>query len=194
MKHAALLSLLTLICSALASSAAADTSGSHTVDRTYVCATGYLGGIYQAQLELFGRVHDPVAGDREAYGELTTTPTWRLAGLGESWVEFSPPHCNPMTSRGVLTERGLRGGRVGGLGRTVNCQTPARAVVRIRGVFTRPTALRPYRILDQTYSRAESPATLTAIGLSTAKGRPIAVARIQNGKAFLFTSANCEED
>ena len=32
------------------------------------------------------------------------------------------------------------------------------------------------------------------VGLSTIKGRSIATLRIENGKAFLFTSANCEED
>ena len=139
-------------------------------------------------------MRDPAADDRLAYGEVTTTPNWRLAGLGAPWVEINPTHCNPLKAPGALIERGLRGGQVGGLGRVVDCQTPARLVIRIRGVFTRPTALRPYRIFDLTFLRAEAPARATTVALSTSKGRPIATLRVENGKAFLFTSANCEED
>jgi hypothetical protein len=96
--------------------------------------------------------------------------------------------------RGALTERARRGAQVGGLGMIVDCTTPARLVVRIRGAFTRPTALRPYRIFDLTMLRAEAPARVTTIALSTMKGRPIATAKVEDGTAFLFTSGSCEED
>ena len=100
-----------------------------------------------------------------------------------------------MTLRaGVLTEHGPRGGQVGGLDRIVDCQTTARIVVRIRGVFVRQPALRRHQIFDSTLLRAEAPSRVTTIALSTPGGRPIATARIPNGKAFLFTSSNCEED
>jgi hypothetical protein len=194
LRHAVVLAALVLTGAALTSAASAHTSASRTVDRTYACATGYLGGINQVQLELFGRVRDPAGGDRLAYGEVTTTPNWRLAGLGPSWLEINPTHCNPLKAPGALTERGLQGGQVGGLGRIVDCQTPARLVIRIRGTFARPTALRPHRIFDLTFLRAEAPARVTTVALSTSKGRPIATLRVESGKAFLFTSANCEED
>ena len=194
MRQAVVLGALALIGAALAAAASADTSASRTLDRTYGCAAGYLGGVNQVQLELYGRVRDPAAGDRLAYGEVTTTPNWRLAGLGPSWLEINPTHCNPLKTSGALTERGLRGGQVGGLGRIVDCQTPARVVSRIRGSFTRPTALRPHRIFDLTFLRAEASARVTTVALSTSKGHPIATLRVENGKAFLFTSANCEED
>jgi hypothetical protein len=194
LRRGVILVLLGLVGALSVGAASADTSVSRILDRTYTCATGYLGGIYQAQLEVYGRVHDPAAGDRLAYGEVTTTPSWRLAGLGTSWVEINPTHCNPLEAPGTLATRGLRGGQVGGLGRVVRCETPARLVVRIRGAFTRATALRPYHVLDLTFLRAEAPARVTTVGLSTIKGRPIATLRIENGKAFLFTSANCEED
>jgi hypothetical protein len=188
------LAALALTSIAMASAASAGTSAARILDRTYACATGYLGGINQVQLEVTGRVRDPDAGDRLAFGELTTTPNWRLAGLGPSWLDISPAHCNPLRTSGALTDRGLRGEQVGGLGRIVDCQTPARLVVRIRGAFTRPTALRPYRILDLTMLRAEAPARVTTVALSTPAGRPIATAKVANGKAYLFTSANCQED
>lgn len=192
--HAVVLAALALTSVAVASAASAGTSAAHILDRTYACATGYLGGINQVQLEVYGRVRDPVGGDRLAFGELATTPNWRLAGLGPSWLEISPAHCNPLRTQGALTPRGLRGGEVDGLGRIVDCQTPARLVVRLRGIFTRPTQLRPRRIFDLTFLRAEAPARVTTVALSTPAGRPIANARVENGKAYLFTSANCQED
>ncbi len=178
----------------LAPSAGADGRASRTVDRTYTCAPGFLGGIYQVQLEMRGRVHDPSDGDMPAYGELTTTPNWRLAGLTPQNLDVSSMHCNRQRKPGALIERGLHGGQVGGLGRIVDCETPARLVVRLRGVFSRPTDFRPHQIFDLRFLRAEGAGRELTIALSTSKGRPIATARIENGKAYLFTSANCEED
>ena len=183
-------------CSALVATAEADPRAARILDRTYSCASGYLGGIYQVHLELYGKRRDPAVGDGLAYGEVTTTlfPNPRLAGLGPSWLDVNPTYCTALRTRGPIATKGLRGGRVGPLGEIVNCETPKRVVVRIRGVFDRPVTLRRTRIFDLTLLHAEAPARLTTVALSTTKGRPIAVASIEAGKASLFTSGNCEED
>jgi hypothetical protein len=193
---ALVLGLGALACSTLVAAAGADPHAARVLDRTYSCVSGYLGGIYQVHLELYGKRQDPAVGDGLAFGEVTTTlfPNPRLAGLGPSWLDINPTHCSVLRTRAPIATLGLRGGRVGALGQIVNCETPKRVIVRIRGAFDRPVALRRMRIFDLTLLHAEAPARLTTVALSTPKGKPIAVASIEAGKASLFTSGNCEED
>jgi hypothetical protein len=101
---------------------------------------------------------------------------------GELWLSRAP--CTAITRRVELTSRGLRGGRLGGFEERYACEVPAKVLVRMRAVFTRPVSLR----VDRGFWVANGNMTSAAVAVTTLDRRPIVLVSADRETARLFTS------
>ena len=165
------------------------------VDRTFSCATGYVGGIYQASVESYW--HVPLQGERRTPSATVSTVLTDgfLGGISPTSVYVNRLHCRTTRSKLPLTTKGLRGGAFSPLSTEFDCFTPRRLLLRVRGEFVRPTMLHSASPFGYPQLQAMGPTTQTELSLGTVKGKPIAYASIAGAKkARLFISIDCQED
>jgi hypothetical protein len=96
--------------------------------------------------------------------------------------------CRADRRRVPLTAKGLDGGPAGQLGDFLECQTPARVLVRLRAVFA--AAAPVYG--ERGFLKSKGTVREAFVAIRTQTGRPIAfAAAFQSGKARLFTAPAC---
>jgi hypothetical protein len=182
-----------VLAATLVSSVEAETRASRIVDRTFSCATGYVGGIYQVSV----RSHwYEQAGRRQAFASITTIlKDGFLGSISSRSLSVNRLHCRATRQQLPLTTRGLRGGAFSMLPVERDCFTPRRVLVRIRGAFRKPTELKSASPFGYPQLQATGAAMRTELVVGTPDGKPIAYASIAGSKkARLFTSSDCEED
>ena len=109
--------------------------------------------------------------------------------VGELWL--SRTGCTATTRRVDLSSTGLRGGRVAGFTANYACEVPAKVLLRMRAVFTRPVTLR----VERGFWVAHGNMTTAAVAVTTLDRRPILFASADREGARLFTSrARCVQE
>ncbi len=99
--------------------------------------------------------------------------------------------CNRSQRRPALSTKGLRGGRVDGLGEVFDCPSPRRVLMRVRAVLSSATALRTRR----GYLATTTAVTEGQVVVTTEAGKSLAYAEVSaSGKARLFTAQSCVPD
>jgi len=192
---ALLLGIGAIAWSASVARSSAEPGASHSVDRTFSCDTGYLGGVYQATVESYWYV-PPQAGRRIPSGTVSTNLTdGFLGGISPSSMSVNREHCTPTRAKLSLTTKGMRGGAFSPLSAEYDCYTPRRVLLRIRGDFVKPPTRRTASPFGYPQLQVQGAAKQTALAVGTLTGKLIAYASIAGAKkARLFTSTNCQED
>jgi hypothetical protein len=166
---------------------------SRIVDRTLVCPMSGAG--YPDPARFLDAAAAPRLGDSSpnagvynapsapagVIADLKTGPDF---GQGAGWVRLKG--CTPNRVRLRLSSRGLRGGATA-LGDRQKCEVPAKVLVRLRAVFTRPVTLR------RTQGMLVANGTIATgyLAVATLPGRrPLVFASVNDatGKARLFVS------
>jgi len=165
------------------------------IDRTFLCETGFLGGLYQLEVQAYYSTRQG-SQKREVFaGSSTNLADGSLGGINPKEIYVSRVHCKGIERQASLAKRGLRAASVGQLGREFDCETPRRVLIRIRGVFAKPTALRAVSPFGSPLLRASGEVKDAVMAIATPAGRPIAhVTVASTQKARLYTSTNCKED
>ncbi len=196
MRRALVITLaLTAVAAVLIPSPAARPDASRIVDRTFNCTAGYLGGVYQVDIDSYWYV-DPQTQRRTPSATVSTSLTnGFLGGISSSSLYVNRLHCRATNAKVALTTKGLSGGALDALGAQNQCFTSRRILVRIRGEFRKPTQLRVASPSGYPQFQALGPTTQTELAIATIAGRPIAYAATAGPrKARLFTSTDCRED
>ncbi|HEX4747483.1 MAG TPA: hypothetical protein VFU99_11460 [Gaiellaceae bacterium] len=167
---------------------------SRIVDRTFSCESGYVGGVYQAELNSTWFV--PQNGARIPSATVSTSlGQSSIAGVSSTSVVVNRVHCTGTRAAVRLTTKGLSGGPFGTLDRSYDCYTPRRVLVRVRGEFVKPTPFATASPFGYPQLQALGATKRTELAIATPVGRSIAYASIAGpGKARLYTSTNCRED
>jgi hypothetical protein len=187
------LTALALVAGRLSSHARAAPSASTIVDRTFLCETGYLGGIYQVQIA--GSDAVPQASEARPASVGLTTIDASLAFLGKQpALEVNVERCKARRARVSLSTSRLSGGAVGKLGRSFDCVTPRRILVRVRAEFRQPTSLRVVKPYGYATLRAGGIARTASLAIQTEAGKRIALALVRGNSARIYTANTCEED
>jgi len=172
--------------------ARAESTASRIVDRTFACETGYLGGIYQATVQSYWSVPPQVTRRTPSATVVTNLTDGFLGGISSSSIYVTRLHCKATSAKLPLTTKGLRGGSFSPLGTEYKCYTSRRVLLRIRGEFVKPTAL---RAASRSQLQALGATTRAELAVATLAGKPIAYASIAGAKKTrLFTSSDCQED
>ncbi len=177
------------------STAHARQEASRVVDRTFSCATGYVGGIYQTSVESYW--HVPPQGERRTPSATASTVLTNgfLGGISPTSVYVNRLHCKATKSKLPLTTKRLRGGAFSPFNTEFDCFTPRKVLLRVRGAFVKPTTLHTASPFGYPQLQAMGPAIQTELAVGTLKGKPIAYASIAGvQKARLFIATDCEED
>lgn len=185
----------TLALAAVVPTVGADPAASRVIDRTFLCETGYLGGIYQVEIDAGYFTREGSRRDEaSASVRSNLVPDFALAWANAREILVNRNRCASTSLKLASSSKGLRGGVVGQLGTKFRCETPRRALVRIRGVFQSPTTLRATTANTIRALRAVGDVKEAAIAIGTQTGRPIAYMNLSNtSKAHLYTSRSCEE-
>jgi hypothetical protein len=112
-------------------------------------------------------------------------------------VLFSRTRCTTTKLRIALSSRGLRGGSAEPDGKSYDCDVPARVLVRLRALFTRPTGFT--RDPESPWlSVARGTIATGYLALATMPGRKplsFSAANHETGKARLFVApSRCRAD
>ena len=168
---------------------------SRVVDRTFACATGYVGGVYQASVESYWHVPPQVERRTPSATTSTVLTNGFLGGISPTSVYVNRLHCKATKSKLPLTTNGLRGGSFSPFNTEFDCFTPRKLLLRVRGEFVKPTTLQTASPFGYPQLQALGLTNRTELALATLKGKPIAYASIAGAKkARLFISPNCQED
>lgn len=118
--------------------------------------------------------------------------TGRFEGQLTGALWFSRSQCTTTSLRVALSNAGLRGGQAAAVGERHECEVPARVLIRVRAVFTRPVT--PFRDPRATYLLiAKGKITSGSLAVTTVQGRtPIIFGSVDDatGKARISTSAS----
>ncbi|HJR94801.1 MAG TPA: hypothetical protein VJ807_05145 [Gaiellaceae bacterium] len=185
---------IVLAAAAVVPAAGADSSASRLVDRTFTCAVGYLGGVYQTSVESYWSLPPHVVRRTASATATTNLEKGFLGGISSSSLYVNKRYCRPTGIRLPLTTKGLQGGPFSEFSTEYDCFTPRRVLFRVRVEFVKPTALRTASPLGVPQLQALGPATRAELAIGTLKGKPIAYASIAGTKARLFTATDCQED
>jgi hypothetical protein len=164
---------------------------SRIIDRTLVCPVSGVG--YPDPARFMEAQASPRLGDTSPSAGVYSTPgaangviadfkTGPDFGRGTGWVRLQG--CTASSVRIRLSSRGLIGGPTP-LGDRHQCEVPARVLVRLRAVFTRPVGLRR----EQRMLIARGRITTGSVAVTTLAGRrPIFFASVNDvtGKARIF--------
>lgn len=184
---------LAAACVVLLTPAYARESAARVLDRTFVCETGYLGGVYQAKLETYW--FDPPQGRRLPSAVLTTSfENGFLAGVSSTSMYVNPARCKTTRVKVQLTTKGLEGGAFSPLADGYNCFTPRRVLVRVRGEFLKPTEFETASPSGFRQLQALGATKRSELAVATPKGKPIAYASTAGSKARLLTYGDCRPD
>lgn len=177
-----------------ASSASVQTR-SHILDRTVSCRVQGVGAPDPARYitaSAFPRrgqgtaAASPLNQVIHAQGDAGFDVSFTIHPAGAAWINRSM--CTPAKAKVALSSRGLRGGRTP-FGEQQRCEVPARILIRIRTVFTRPFALRSDP--DARYRFVARGRIVTgSIAVATPQRKPIAFATADDatGRATIFAS------
>jgi hypothetical protein len=101
--------------------------------------------------------------------------------------------CTRAKLRIPLSTRGLVGGAAGEIGTSYRCTVPAKVIIRVRAVFTRPTTVRFDARFGQVVARGDI--AIGYVAAATFRGRtPIVLASVNGarGTASIFAAAGCQ--
>ena len=174
--------------------AQARTDASRILDRTYSCEAGYIGGLYQVQLN--AQYQAGSSSKLQVFASVTKN-MWEspYGQLGSTGLSVNRKLCVPATGAIRLTTNGMRGGRVPPLGAEAMCETPRRVLMRVRAAFERPPQVSTSRQFGFPQLTAFGRVQQAAIALADPAGRPIAYVSVTGTeKARFFTVRTCKED
>jgi hypothetical protein len=189
------------------------------VDRTYLCAPTFVGGVRQIDVRAHGGSRRSGASwDSPAFAALSTTvsgsvftaiedelvwvtagrPTDHAAIVGvnfpvQTWgtLGVNAKRCRATKLRIPGGRAGLDGGSVGPFDDQWDCATGPRVVVRIRAVLPARAPLKSYR----GFLRTTVPIKSASLSVRTQGGRPLAHAEVfESGTALLYTASGCFPD
>jgi hypothetical protein len=177
------------------SSGTASPAGSdRIIDGTYSCSVAIQGGIRLLSAFASGLVPTHVSPKR-SIGASSNWGEGPLAAATTDSMSLNPARCTASKARVPLAARGLEGGSVGQEHRSFECETPARVLVRIRGVFAAPAAFAEDRTFGYRQLLATGEVANAAVAVRTLGGRPMALASLSaSGGVRLFTARNCVDD
>jgi hypothetical protein len=174
------------------SGAATPAGSDRLIDQTYVCSVGMQGGIRELSVGASGLVPTQVV-PRRSFG--AGTGDGSLVSANTDSVTLNPAHCGPSRKRIPLVSRGLQGGSVGATHRSFECETTARVLVRIRAVFSAPTAFEEDRTWGYRLLVARGVVTKASLAVRAPSGKPFAFASLSaSGPVRLFVRRTCMED
>ena len=193
MRHTRILVVALICATAFLPEANARPEASRVIERTFACTTGYVGGIYQLEVDTYYGTREG-SQKRDVFANVATDLSdGFLGGIDTKEVFVNPRHCkvaDPVT----LTTRRLRTSAVGPGGARVVCDTPRTVLVRIRGEFAKPTSLRTATAFGRPRLQASGKVKSAAITIATKTGKPIASVTVESTqKARLYTWTNCRE-
>jgi hypothetical protein len=195
MRRMGVLIVVAGIAGALLAPAYGREGASRLVDRTFVCETGYVGGIYQATMQSYWSIPPQVERRMPSATVVTNLTIGFLGGISTSSMYVNRLHCTATNAKLPLTTKGLRGGAFSPLAAEFDCYTPRRVLLRLRGDFVKPTTLRTASPFGYPQLRALGATKQAELAVATLAGKPIAYASIAGAKtARLFTSTDCQED
>jgi hypothetical protein len=185
-----------LVSLGLGSTSAASVAVERVVDRTFACAAGYLGGVYQVQVSAGYEQGSGTSGRLQPIASITKnmweSPYGQLAPSGFS---VHRGLCSPSRVRVRLTTKRLRGGGVPALGAEAMCETPRRVLLRVRATFAGSPDVSTSRQFGFPQLNAFGRVERAAIAVATPSGTPIAYLSLTTtGRAQLFTRPTCKED
>ena len=183
------------VAATLLSPAAARVEASRIVDRTFHCESGFLGGLYQVDVNSHYSAQQG-SSELTVYSSVTRniyeSP---LGGMSSEGFAIHRDRCVPTKAPLKLSTTGMRGGVVPPLGATSTCETPRRVLLRVRAVFERPVTPRTSRRFGFPQLTAEGSVREAALAIGTRAGKPIAYLSVTGTeRARLFTVRTCEED
>ena len=167
---------------------------SRIVDRTFSCEVGYLGGVYQAEVQSYWSVPPQVERRTASATVITNLANGFLGGISSSSMYVNRLYCKATSTRVRLTTKGLHGGPFSQFGVEYQCFTSRRVLVRVRGDFVKPTTLRTASPTGFPQLQALGATRRTELAVATSAGKPLAYASIARRNARLFTSTDCQED
>lgn len=175
--------------------ATASPAGSdRVIDGTYVCSVAIQGGIRQVSVSASGLVPTEFS-PRRSFGVSSNWGEGPLAAATTDSMSLNPTRCTASKTRIPLVARGLEGGSVGQERSSFECETPARVLVRIRGVFAAPAAFAEDRTWGYRQLLAAGEVTNAALAVRTLSGKPVAFASLSgSGGARLFVAQGCVDD
>ena len=188
-----LLSALALAGAILAPASARE-DASRVIDRTFSCEVGYLGGVYQAEVQSYWSVPPQVERRTASATIVANLANGFLGGISSSSMYVNRLYCKATSAQVRLTTKGLHGGPFSQFGVEYQCFTSRRVLVRVRGDFVKPTTLRTASPSGFPQLQALGATKRTELAVATIAGKPIAYASIVPKKARLFTSPDCQED
>lgn len=189
------LSLVAASCVVILGPAAeAAPEASRVVDRTFVCQTGYLGGVHQ--IETWAGKGARPNGKRLGFTNVTTNlPEGFLGGITSDEVWVNKRLCRASKARLPLSRAGLSGGSIGISERRVDCFTPRTVLIRVRGDYVRPTTFRTTSPYGYPTLRAVGVVVQAQLAVGSASGRLFAYASVDSKmKTRLYTNRDCKED
>ncbi len=183
------------VAATLLSPAGARVEASRIVDRTFLCESGFVGGLYQ--LDVHSQYSKPQGSSELIVYSSVTRNIYEapLGGMSSSGVSIHRERCVPTKGALKLSTTGMRGGAVPPLGTTSTCMTPRRVLLRVRAVFERPVTPQTSRRFGFPQLIAEGSVREAALAIGTRAGKAIAYLSITGTeRARLFTVRACEED
>ena len=204
---------LVLVAASRQPPASAQPAASRIVDRTLSCPVGIRAGVRSVTVRGQAGVRDiedrskwkflasaTVADEYAPFAGVNAgNPVADLApGIPSSperlWIA-SGATCRS-SARIPFTKSGLLRASAGQLGDSYDCRPGRRVLVRVRGVFRSPTALRVRR-LPHGITRLVAAGTVRVgfLAVRSASGKPLAYAEVlESGKTRLFIAPSCVED
>lgn len=183
------------VAATLLSPASARVEASRIVDRTFLCESGFLGGLYQLDVHSQYAVQQG-SSELTVYSSITRNMYESpLGGMSSSGVAIHRERCVPTKVALKLSTKGMRGGVVPPLGSTATCETPRRVLLRVRAVFEEPVTPRTSERFGFPQLVAEGSVKKAALAIGTRSGKAIAYLSVTGTeRAGLFTVRACEED
>jgi hypothetical protein len=201
----------------------AEPASPSSVDRTFVCTPGFLGGRYSVEARVHrGTGRGGSGWQRPPFAAIGTSARGAAATAVENnvaWISSGRPGAEASAApgfgsyvfpfrtwgtvavnlglcRGSATKAPIAPGElvareVTAFEAPLDCATPRRVLVRIRGTLRGSSTLRSYR----TFLRTTAPARTAEIAVSTTSGTPLAYAQVfESGSARLFAAKGCVDD
>ncbi len=184
------------VCAARLSEADAEPAASRVIDRTFSCQTGYLGGVYQVEAWAGKSVRAGSGSKRYGFASIRANlPEQSVGGIDADAIWVSRRNCQAVRTSMPLGTTGLQGGAIGLLERRLDCFTPRRVLIRIRGEFARPTSLRAVAPYGDALLLARGVVRKAQLAMSSPAGRRLAYASVDaTQRTLLYTAPDCEED
>jgi hypothetical protein len=184
-----------LIGVALVYVASADPAATRVIDRTFSCAPGYVGGLYQVDLSSSYSKPPGSPGLKIASAVTQDMHSAPLAQLASDGLTVHRGLCSPAKGTVKLSTKGMRGGRVPPLGSSATCETPSRPLLRVRAVFTGPVLTQTTKPFGVPILSASGELEQAALAVGTKSGKTIAYLSVTGkDKGRQFTVRTCKED